>query len=74
MFRGPRLTRLLDHTLDALHRRLDAESEATLCRSMHFPVDWDPFFRDTMTLAEVFHYGTRHYEFHRRQLTVPAAR
>ena len=74
VFRGPRLTRLLDHTLDALHRRLDAESEAALCRGMHFPVDWDPFFRDTMTLAEVFHYGTRHYEFHRRQLTVPAAR
>jgi hypothetical protein len=37
---------------------------------MHFPVGWDPFFRDTMTLAEVYAYGPRHYDFHRAQLTL----
>ena len=70
VFRGPRLSRQLDRTLDGLHRRLDAETEAALHRRMHFPVSWDPFFQDTMTLAEVYHYGTEHYDFHRRQLTL----
>src|SRR5919112_1797838 len=37
VFHGPRLTRQLDHTIDVLHRRLDAESEETLRRAMHFP-------------------------------------
>lgn len=70
MFHGPRLTRRLDRTIDALHRRLEAESDAVLSRRMHFPVDWDPFFRDTMTLQDVYHYGTEHYDFHRAQLTL----
>ena len=70
VFHGPRLTRQLDRTIDRLHRRLDAESDAALARRMHFPVGWDPFFRDTMTLEEVYHYGTQHYDFHRAQLTL----
>jgi hypothetical protein len=70
VFRGPRLTRQLDRTIDRLHRSLDAESDAALARRMHFPVAWDPFFRDTLTLEEVYHYGTQHYDFHRAQLTL----
>lgn len=70
VFHGPRLTRELDRTIDRLHRRLDAESDAALARRMHFPVGWDPFFRDTMTLEEVYRYGTQHYDFHRVQLTL----
>ncbi len=70
VFHGPRLTRELDRTIDRLHRRLDAESEAALAWRMHFPVGWDPFFRDTMTLEEVYRYGTQHYDFHRAQLTL----
>ncbi|HET9859331.1 MAG TPA: DinB family protein [Nocardioidaceae bacterium] len=72
VFRGPRLTRQLDRTLDALHRRLDVESVDALDRRMHFPVGWDPFFSDTMTLAEVYRYGTQHYDLHREQLTLEA--
>jgi hypothetical protein len=45
VFHGPRLTRLLDRTIDRLHRRLDAESDTTLARRMHFPVGWDPTLR-----------------------------
>ena len=30
---------------------------------MQFPVDWDPFFRDRLTLLDVFHYGTQHFRF-----------
>jgi hypothetical protein len=70
VFHGPRLTSQFDRTIDRLHRRLDAESDAALARRMHFPVGWDPFFRDTMTLEEVYRYGTQHYDFHRAQLTL----
>ena len=70
VFHGPRLTRLLDRTIDGLHRALDAESEVQLFRRMHFPVGWDPFFRDSMTLEDVYRYGTQHYDFHRSQLTL----
>ena len=37
---------------------------------MYFPTGWDPFFHDTMTLAEVYAYGTRHYDFRRAQLSL----
>ena len=70
VFHGSRLTRQFDHTIDRLHRRLDAESDDALGRRMHFPVGWDPFFRDSMTLVEVYRYPTRHYDFHRAQLTL----
>ena len=70
VFRGPPLTRVFDRTIERLHRRLDAESEVALTRRMHFPVGWDPFFRDTMTLEQVYRYGTQHYDFHRAQLTL----
>jgi hypothetical protein len=70
IFRGPRLLRQLDRTLDLLHRRIDAETDEALGRPMHFPVGWDPFFRDEMTLLEVYAYGTQHYDFHRSQLTL----
>ncbi|MBN9607892.1 MAG: maleylpyruvate isomerase [Actinobacteria bacterium 69-20] len=70
VFHGARLAGLLDRTVSRLHRRLDAESEESLGRRMHFPVRWDPFFTETMTVADVYHYGTRHYDFHRTQLTL----
>ena len=70
VFRGPRLTRQLDRSIDRLHRSLDAETEDALARWMHFPVGWDPFFRETMTLEQVYHYATEHYDFHRSQLTL----
>jgi DinB superfamily len=73
VFHGPRLVRQMDRTIGRLHRRLDEETEEALARRMHFPVDWDPFFRDTMTLAEVYRYGTRHYDYHRTQLTLESA-
>jgi hypothetical protein len=64
---------MLDRIVDRLHGRLDAETEESLGRQMHFPVRWDPFFADTMTVADVYHYGTQHYDFHRAQLTLEPA-
>ena len=37
---------------------------------MHYPTRWDPFFTGYMTLADLYRYPTRHYDFHRRQLTL----
>ena len=70
VFRGDRLTAELDRTVAALHRRLERESDQALRSRMHFPTGWDPFFNHTMSLAEVYRYGTQHFEFHRRQLTL----
>jgi hypothetical protein len=74
VFRGPRLIRQMDRTIAVLRRKVDQETDEALNRTMHFPVDWDPFFHDRMTVIEVYHYGTQHFDFHRRQLTIgPAA-
>jgi hypothetical protein len=70
VFRGRRLTAQFDRTVAALHRRLDRETEDALRSTMHFPTGWDPFFRERMTLEEVYRYGTQHFDFHRRQLTL----
>jgi hypothetical protein len=70
VFRGPRLLRRFDRTITTLHRKLDGETGVTLGRRMHFPARWDPFFEDTMTLLEVYHFGTQHFDFHARQLTL----
>jgi hypothetical protein len=70
VFHGTRLTRQMDRTIAALHRHLDAETDLALSRGMHFPVGWDPMFKETMTLLDVYHYGTQHYDFHRQQLTL----
>jgi len=59
---------LLDYTISALLRRLDAEPEPAL--TMAFPPDWDPYFRPTMSVLEVYHFGTQHFDHHRRQLTL----
>lgn len=70
VFHGPRLTMRFDRVITELQRRLDRETDASLARRMHFPVDWDPYFRDTMTLLDVYHYGTQHFDFHAQQLTL----
>ena len=33
----------------------------------------NPYFKDVMTVADVYHYPTQHYEHHRRQLTTRRA-
>lgn len=71
-----RIDATFDRVIASLHRRLAVESEANLRRGMHYPVRWDPFFKDFMTLADLYHYPTEHFEFHQRQLTLgqPASR
>ena len=64
------LERMMDRVTSSLVRSLNRRSPEDLARGMHFPVGWDPYFRDYMTTAEVYHYATQHYEHHRRQLTL----
>jgi hypothetical protein len=61
---------LLDRVIIKLHRRLDAETDTSLGRGMHYPSRWDPFFKDYMTLADVYRFPTQHFDFHRCQLTL----
>jgi hypothetical protein len=61
---------MMDHSINAQQRHLTAETEIALQCQMHFPQGWDPFFRDTMTLQGVYHYGTQHFDYHRHQLTL----
>ncbi len=65
-----RMAAKLDHTLAALHRRIDTATTTDLARGMHYPTRWDPFFTSYMTLADLYRYPTQHYDFHRRQLTL----
>ncbi|MFF3608900.1 DinB family protein [Streptomyces sp. NPDC002463] len=59
-----------DRVIDSLHRRLAAEPEAALTRGMHYPMRWDPFFKDFMTLADIYRYPTQHFDHHHAQLTL----
>jgi len=70
----PRMAAIMDGTINALSRRLAAEPPASLALTMHFPTRWDPYFRDTMTVLDVYHYGTEHYDHHHRQLTLTPPR
>ena len=68
-----RMERLMDRVLSGLQRSLRAEPQRALDRGMHFPVGWDPYFGDYMTLRDVYHYPTQHYDHHRKQLTLAKA-
>lgn len=65
-----RLLRKLDAVVACLEHRLQAEDSETMQRSMAFPVRWDPFFKTSMTVADVYRYPTHHFTFHQRQLTL----
>jgi hypothetical protein len=70
----PRMERLMDRTTGRLQDSLRTQSEQCLARGMHFPVGWDPYFKDSMTLLEIYHYPTQHYHHHRQQLTLAMVR
>ncbi|WP_329377625.1 DinB family protein [Streptomyces sp. NBC_01351] len=72
---GPRrMGAAFDRVTDSLLRQLAAESEAGLARGMHYPVRWDPYFKDYMTLADIYRYPTQHFDFHHHQLTLGGGR
>ena len=68
------MTRLMDHSISVLQRKLAVETDASLQLSMHFPPAWDPYFQPTVTVMDLYHYGTQHFDHHQRQLTVKLSR
>lgn len=66
------MQRRFDRVTQKLAHRLTNESDRTLARGMCFPTRWDPFFTPYMTVREIYHYPTQHFEFHRHQLALEA--
>ncbi|WP_413785757.1 DinB family protein [Intrasporangium zincisolvens] len=64
------MERVMDTVTASLIRFLERADDRLLARGMHFPTGWDPYFQDYMTVQEVLHYATVHYQHHRRQLTL----
>lgn len=70
---SPRATTvLLDAVIASLRRRLASETERSLTVGMQMPTDWDPYFTPKMSVLDVYHFGTQHFDHHRRQLTIAA--
>jgi hypothetical protein len=65
-----RMAAQCDRVIARLQRKLAVEPEENFALAMHFPVRWDPYFTDVMTLEAVYRYPTKHFDFHRRQLTL----
>ncbi|WP_262386868.1 hypothetical protein [Streptomyces sp. TRM49041] len=59
-----------DRVTGLQERRLAKESEEDLARGMHYPVRWDPFFKDFMTLADLYRYPVQHFDLRHDQLTL----
>jgi len=72
VFNHRRMGAKLDRVIARLQRRLAAATASELDRGMYYPIHWDPFFKAYMTLGDVYRYPTRHYDFHRLQLTLGA--
>lgn len=70
LYNHRRMGAKFDRVVASLATKLGRTSEASLRRGLHCPTRWDPFFKDYMTLADVFHYPTQHFDFHRRQLAL----
>jgi hypothetical protein len=70
VYNRDRMGARLDHTVDQLQRSLLQLDDHAFARGMHYPTRWDPYFRDYMTLAELYKYPGQHYDHHRQQLTL----
>ncbi len=69
-----RMARLMDRSTGRLQESVRTQPEQALAWGMHFPQGWDPYFDDYMTLLDIYHYPTQHYDHHRRQLTLANVR
>jgi hypothetical protein len=64
----------MDRVIASLKRKLARERDDALRHGMHFPTRWDPFFKNFMTLQDVYRYPGAHFNFHKHQLTLISAR
>lgn len=71
VFNRKRMAQKLRRVTDSLERRIGTESTETLAKGMFFPTRWDPFFKPWMSLADVYAYPVKHFDFHAAQLSLP---
>jgi hypothetical protein len=69
VFTPERMQRRLERVTAKLERDLDQQTEQSLARGMYYPTRWDPYFAEYMTLADIYHYPTQHFDHHDRQLS-----
>lgn len=69
-FNRNRMQRQLERTTRALTHHLTRETTSSLERAMDFPTRWDPYFKEHMSLSDVYAYPTLHFDFHARQLNL----
>ena len=65
-----RMGKKMDRVIAALQNKLAREPEDAFHRGMHFPTRWDLFFKDYMTLEDVYRNPGQHIDFHKQQLTL----
>ena len=68
LFTPARMQRRLDRVTAKLEFDMDRQSEQSLALGMRYPTSWDPYFKEYMTLADIYHYPTRHFDHHDHQL------
>lgn len=68
-----RMEQLMDRVTEHLQSTLMNATNDGLNLGMYFPIGWDPYFNDYMTVSDVYHYATQHYDHHRRQLTLASS-
>jgi len=64
-----RMAWLMEGATWALQRRLERETAESLALTMVFPSSWDPYITETMTVRDVYHFGTQQFRHHENQLT-----
>jgi hypothetical protein len=69
VFTPVRMRRRLDRVTAKLESSLDKQSDDALTRGMYYPTRWDPYFKPYMQLADIYHYPTKHFDHHDRQLS-----
>ena len=64
------VVRWTDTTIAAVQRRVAHETDENLDRTINLPTGWDPYFQQTMSLREIYHYAIQHFDHHRAQLSL----
>ena len=68
VFTRKRIGRLYDWVYRALVRLVNSVHDDEWTRGMYYPDRWDALFSEYMTLEQVLHYPTVHFNFHVEQL------
>ena len=58
-----------DRTYRRILKLLGSISQDEWQLGMYYPTEWDPLFSEYMTLDDLFHFPTNHYQYHLEQIT-----